>query len=251
MATEQQPITPPSTPVAHPPAENFWVETIKTIGLSVVLALGMRTFVAEARYIPSGSMEPTLQVDDKLIVDKVSYRFSDPQRGDIVVFDPNEYLEKEGIKDAYIKRVIGLPGDVVSVHNDHVTINGQPLSENYPSWSAPDKMTEIYAKRVAENNKKKPEERDPNIAPWNPDSASTPDYPEVTTKLINAPADPAWQQGKVPAGKYLVLGDHRNGSSDGRFWGFVPRSKIVGKAVVKFWPLNRIGGIEPQPAYRK
>jgi signal peptidase I len=73
--------------------ENFWVETLKTIGISVVLALGMRQFVAEARYIPSGSMEPTLLVDDRLIIDKVSYRFSDPKRGDIVVFDPTATLK--------------------------------------------------------------------------------------------------------------------------------------------------------------
>jgi signal peptidase I len=94
------------TPVEKP--ENVWVETIKTIGISVILALGMRQFVAEARYIPSGSMEPTLLVDDRLIVDKMSYRFSDPQRGDIVVFDPTPELKRQGYNEAFIKRVIGL-----------------------------------------------------------------------------------------------------------------------------------------------
>jgi signal peptidase I len=215
-------------------AENFWVETLKTIGLSVFLALGMRTFVAEARYIPSGSMEPTLQIDDRLIVDKVSYRFSDPQRGDIVVFDPTAQLEKENYKDAFIKRVIGLPGDVVEVRKDRVKINGQPLSENYPSTNNSDKMTELYARKVADNNKKKPEDQDPKITEWNPD----------------APTGPDWT-GKVPAGQYLVLGDNRNNSYDGRGWGFVPKNRIVGRAIVKFWPLNRTGAIDPQPAYRQ
>jgi signal peptidase I len=206
-------------------AADFWVETLKTIGLSVALALGMRTFVAEARFIPSGSMEPTLQIDDRLIIDKVSYRFSDPQRGDIVVFDPTAQLEKEHYKDAFIKRVIGLPGDVVEVHNDRVKIDGKPLKENYPSTVHPDQMTEIYAKK---------QQQDPSSEPWSPD----------------APAGRDWQ-GTVPAGQYLVLGDNRNNSYDGRSWGFVPKNKIVGRAIVKFWPLNRTGLIEPQPAYRK
>src|ERR687885_817364 len=70
--------------------ENPWVEALKTIVLSGVLAFGIRSFVAEARYIPSGSMLPTLQINDRLIIDKVSYRFQNPQRGDIVVFMPPE-----------------------------------------------------------------------------------------------------------------------------------------------------------------
>ncbi|MGL4375417.1 MAG: signal peptidase I, partial [Microcoleaceae cyanobacterium] len=94
--------------------ENPWVEGLKTIALSGVLAFGIRTFVAEARYIPSGSMLPTLQINDRLIVDKISYNFQDPQRGDIVVFSPTEVLSKQ-YKDAFIKRIIGLPGDTVEV----------------------------------------------------------------------------------------------------------------------------------------
>jgi signal peptidase I len=246
MATDQQPTDSATIPSDQPKAENFWVETLKTIGLSVFLALGMRTFVAEARFIPSGSMEPTLQIDDRLIVDKVSYRFSDPQRGDIVVFDPTEQLEKESYKDAFIKRVIGVPGDTVEVNNDRVTINGKPLKENYPSWAAPDKMTELYAKKQQQN---------PNESPWNPDAPAGINYPkdavaESSRKKFPV-TDPDWKQGKVPAGKYLVLGDNRNNSYDGRSWGFVPKNKIVGRAIVKFWPLNRTGLIGPQPAYRK
>ncbi len=225
MATEQQPITPKQPSAKTPPAENFVVETLKTVGLSVLLALGMRAFVAEARYIPSGSMEPTLQIDDRLIVDKVSYRVSNPQRGDIVVFDPTETLQKKyKATDAFIKRVIGLPGDVVEVRNDRVTINGKTLKENYPSTVHPDQMTELYAKLQQKN---------PNTGSWSPDAKG-----------------PDWK-GKVPAGAYLVLGDHRSNSLDGRSWGFVPKNKIVGKAIFKFWPINRTGLIEPQPAYQK
>ena len=114
--------------------EGSWVgELGRTIALSIILALGIRTFVAEARWIPSESMVPTLQKYDKLIVDKLSYHFNDPQRGDIVVFSPTDNIKKQDptLKDAFIKRVIGLPGDKVEVKGGRVYINDQALRENY------------------------------------------------------------------------------------------------------------------------
>ncbi len=189
-----------------PKSESPWLETLKTIGLSAVLALGIRSFVAEARYIPSGSMLPTLQIDDRLIIDKVSYRFSNPVRGDIVVFNPTAQLEKEKFKDAFIKRVIGVPGDRVDVKSGKVYVNGKVLSENY--------LDEAPAYN------------------WSSKSL-TPDG-----------------SGIVPPNHYLVLGDNRNNSYDSHYWGFVPKDKIVGRAVVRFWPINRAGGIDPQPDYQ-
>jgi signal peptidase I len=170
-------------------------EFVNTIGLSIILALGIRTFVAEARWIPSGSMEPTLQIDDRLIVDKVSYRFQSPQRGDVVVFNPTDALKEQKFKDAFIKRIIGLPGDTVEVQGGRVYVNGQALRENY----------------IADN---------PNYQ-WGPET--------------------------VPADSYLVLGDNRNNSYDSHYWGFVPRDRIIGRAVVRFWPPNRVGGINQHP----
>lgn len=177
--------------------ENPWIEALKTIGLSALLAFGIRTFVAEARYIPSGSMLPTLQINDRLIVDKLSYRFQDPQRGDIVVFSPTDTLERQNFHDAFIKRVIGLPGETVEVKGGRVYINNRLLRENY----------------IEE--------------------------------------EPLYQYGpvKVPPGHYLVLGDNRNNSYDSHYWGFVPRDHIIGRAVIRFWPLTRIGEINPQPVY--
>ena len=175
--------------------QNPWVEGLQTIGLSVVLALGIRQFVAEARFIPSGSMEPTLQIDDRLVVEKISYRFNPPDRGDIIVFQaPQAALDAVGstTRDAYIKRVIGLPGDTVEVKEGKVFINGEALSENY----------------------------------------------------IQAPPAYAWGPETVPEDQYLVLGDNRNSSSDGHVWGFLPRESIIGRAVVRFWPPDRIGGLE-------
>lgn len=180
---------------SQPSNEGSWLgELTKTIALSIVLALGIRTFVAEARWIPSESMVPTLQKYDKLIVDKMSYHFVDPQRGDIVVFSPTENIKKENpnLKDAFIKRIIGLPGDKLEVKGERVYINGQPLQEKY----------------------------------------------------IEAP--PQYQYGPVtvPPNSYLVLGDNRNNSYDSHFWGFVPRDNIIGRAVVRFWPPNRIGELD-------
>ncbi|BAQ60439.1 signal peptidase I [Geminocystis sp. NIES-3708] len=111
--------------------ENPWVEILKTIGLAAVLSFGIRTFVAEARYIPSSSMEPTLLINDRLIIEKMSYRFHEPQRGDVVVFNATEALQRENLKDAFIKRIIGLPGDEVKVRHGEVIVNNQVLKEAY------------------------------------------------------------------------------------------------------------------------
>jgi signal peptidase I len=161
-------------------------EVFETVGLSILLAFGIRTFVAEARYIPSGSMLPTLEINDRLVIDKVSYDFSDPHRGDIVVFHPPEALHQP---EAFIKRVIGLPGETVEVKQGQVFINGQPIEENY----------------------------------------------------IEAPPDYHWGPATVPQDSYLLLGDNRNNSFDGHYWGFVSKDRIIGRAAVRFWPPNRIG----------
>jgi signal peptidase I len=250
MSIEPEKDTPIATKEA-PKHEDFWVELLKTVGVAVVLAVFMRQFVAEARFIPSGSMEPTLQVDDRLIVDKVSYRLSNPKRGDIVVFDPTDALLAQNYKEAFIKRIIGLPGDKVTVVNDKVTINGQPLSENYPSWSHAKEMAEIYDRKREERRKKLEECKKKQGS--NSEQGCLSELSDKTDTQL-------WQNGKVensggswegtvPANQYLVLGDHRSGSLDGRAWGYVPRDRIVGKAMVRFWPLNRLGDIQPHPSY--
>ncbi|MBW4517174.1 MAG: signal peptidase I [Timaviella obliquedivisa GSE-PSE-MK23-08B] len=114
--------------------ENSWLEAAKTLGISLLLAFGIRQFVAEPRYIPSESMMPTLEVNDRLMVEKLSYLFHPPNRGDIVVFWPPDRLKQQNPelqKDAFIKRVIGLPGDRVEVKEGKVFINNQPLLEDY------------------------------------------------------------------------------------------------------------------------
>lgn len=111
--------------------ENIWLELTKTIIYAVILAMGIRTFVAEARYIPSSSMEPTLEINDRLIIEKITYHLREPERGDVVVFNPTETLKAQNFKDAFIKRVIGLPGETIEVTDGQVFVNGQPLVEKY------------------------------------------------------------------------------------------------------------------------
>ncbi|HTL90585.1 MAG TPA: signal peptidase I [Leptolyngbya sp.] len=173
-----------------------WIETVKVLGMSLFLALGIRTFVAEARYIPSGSMEPTLQINDRLIIDKLSYDFTNPQRGDVIVFNPTQTLQQQNFHDAFIKRVIGLPGETIQVKGGQVWVNGSPLKEQY----------------------------------------------------IEAQPNYQWGPVTVPANAYLVLGDNRNNSYDSHYWGFVPRKDIIGKAIVRYYPFNRVGELT-HPVY--
>ncbi len=91
----------------------------------------IRSYIAEARYIPSGAMEPSLQINDRVIIEKISYRYHEPDRGDIVVFNPTEILRSQGVNNAYIKRIIGIPGDRVEIKQGGVYVNAQRLAEPY------------------------------------------------------------------------------------------------------------------------
>jgi signal peptidase I len=184
----------------NPPLLNrnsLWLEGIKTVGLSLVFAFGIRTLVAEPRYVASGSMLPTLEINDRLMVDKLSYHWSNPERGDIIVFSPTETLKRQNLKDTFIKRLIGLPGEKVEIKEGRVYINDQLLREKY-----------------------------------------------IAEKLIYQ-----WGPVTVSPNSYLVMGDNRDNSYDGRYWGFVPRDNIIGKAVVRFWSPDRLGTIDQEPIY--
>jgi signal peptidase I len=110
-----------------------WGENIIILALALGLALFIRAFIAEPRYIPSESMLPTLEVGDRLIVEKLSYYTHLPHRGDIVVFAPPPQLQEQGFEadQAFIKRVIGLPGDTIEIKGGHVFINQELLTEAY------------------------------------------------------------------------------------------------------------------------
>jgi signal peptidase I len=98
---------------------------------NLIMAVAIRTFVVEARYIPSGSMLPTLHINDRIIVNKLIYNSQSPTRGDLIVFSPPVALEEQGYKGALINRIIGIPGDRVDVKDGKVYLNDRVLSEKY------------------------------------------------------------------------------------------------------------------------
>lgn len=195
-------------------------EVIETIVIVFLLVFFIRHFIAEPRWIPSASMHPTLIEGDRLIIEKVSANFTSPKRGDILVFyPPHRKLDPTwwgaftrsigyfGKDDAFIKRVIGLPGDTIKISDDnHLFINGKELNEPYAIGSS-----------------------------------------RISCDFATYCANPSL---KVPKGKYFMMGDNRSNSEDSRFWGFLPENRIIGKAALIFWPLNRIK-ILKSPIYTK
>ena len=123
--------------VSDRPTKGGWrglfTENARLVTIALAIALTVRFFIAEPRYIPSPSMVPTLEVGDRLLVEKVSYRIRQPQRGEIIVFEPPPQLQSYGYssQQAFIKRVIGLPGQQVQVTNGQVLVDGKPLQEPY------------------------------------------------------------------------------------------------------------------------
>jgi signal peptidase I len=119
-----------------PTQTGFWRsqrENVQILTIALVLAVIIRLFIAEPRYIPSDSMVPTLQIGDRLVIEKVFYRFRLPVAGEVIVFDPPKLLQEYGYAAdrAFIKRIVGIPGDRIQVHDGRVYRNDQPLSESY------------------------------------------------------------------------------------------------------------------------
>jgi len=179
---------------APPPAgqrarrsRRWLVEWAVVLVVAILVAVGIRTFVVQTFFIPSASMEPTLMVGDRILVNKLSYHLHAVNRGDIVVFatPPGENAGPD-VKDL-VKRVIGLPGETISSAGGQVVINGKPLKE-----------------------------------PWLVKGTVT---TGITTQVI-------------PANEYFVMGDNRSDSQDSRFFGPIHRSLIVGRVVLKIWPLT-------------
>jgi signal peptidase I len=188
---------------AAPPRKRRWiVEAAVVVVVALVVAIVLRTFVVQTFFIPSGSMLPTLQVGDRILVNKLSYHLHGVGRGDIVVFarPPLEEQACAGpLVNDLVKRVIGLPGDTVSLSRGHVEIDGKVLSE-----------------------------------PWIHNQAVTFAGPGSSAYSLDKPFT-------VPAGEYFLLGDNRQNSCDSRYWGPISRSLIVGKVVFRIWPINRLG----------
>ncbi len=193
----------PQTPSRQETPTTRWVlELVGVLVAAVVVAILLRTFVVATYSIPSGSMEPTLQIGDRIVVDKLAYHLHGVDTGNIIVFrtPPSELCAGPPVADL-VKRVIGLPGQTVSLARGHVLINGKLLSQ---PWLPPPVRTETYP--------------GPGLQPYSLH------HPYV-----------------VPQGDVFVMGDNRPDSCDSRYWGPVPESTIVGKVDVRIWPLSRFG----------
>lgn len=214
--------------------EPFLIEISKFLFPVFVVVLVLRSFIVEPFRIPTGSMIPTLEIGDFILVNKFSYglrlpitntkfvSFGDPERGDVVVF---RYPENEKVD--YIKRVIGLPGDEIAYHNKTVFINGKPVEQK-----------ELKRIPLARDELIRLEEM----------------LGEIKHKVHHyRNAYSGSRSYKVPAGHYFVMGDNRDKSYDSREWGFVPEKNLVGKAFIIWmnmsfepfeWPKwSRIGTI--------
>ena len=175
--------------------------------MALCVALGLKAYVAQAFFIPSGSMEPQLEVGDRVIVSRTAYRLHDVRRGDIVVFEsPNAVAPDDGLvervakdlletvalrkpsDDQLIKRVVGLPGESISAQDGHVVIDGRSVVE-----------------------------------PYLPDGSATADFGPVT----------------IPVGHVFVMGDNRTNSADSRVIGTIEVDAIVGRAIARIWPPGR------------
>jgi signal peptidase I len=185
-------------------------EYLESVVVAVILALFIRTFVVQAFKIPTGSMQPNLLIGDHLLVNKVIYSPSalpledrilakkPIERGHVVVFK----FPEDPTRD-FIKRVIGLPGETVEIKDKTVYVNGQALVEPYAHFEEP------------------------------PLRHDDPEY-----GLRNEGARDNWGPEVVPAGQLFVMGDNRDNSRDSRFWGFLPRDQVKGRALLVYWSYN-------------
>jgi signal peptidase I len=193
---------------------NSFVEFVLIVALALGLAFAIQAFVVKPYRIPSGSMEPTLRIGQRVLVDRIGNNFWAPSVGDIVVFHPpagapNEVCgnqpgpgqacddpTKGRSTENYIKRVVGGPGDMIKIIDGQVYRNGVKEKQTYASIAG-------CTKQSLDCN-----------------------YPKAI---------------KIPAGHYFMMGDNRDYSDDSRFWGPVPRAWIIGTAFFTYWPPDRIG----------
>jgi signal peptidase I len=208
------PATPHDEQAEHTP--NLARELPVLIIAAGIIAFLVKTLVAQAFYIPSGSMLPQLQINDRVVVSKVSYHLHDPHRGDIVVFDapriaafPRPEPKRNPVAnlihkigtgvgviqpstEEFIKRVIGLPGERIDIKDGHVYVNGHELVEPY--------------------------------------------LPPGTVTLSNSAKLPV----TLLPGQVWVMGDNRGNSSDSRFFGPIPEKTIVGRTILRVWPPGKM-----------
>jgi signal peptidase I len=214
----EQPATPLFEPVPERRAETHEARnSVAEWAITILLLVFLTTTLVQAFVIPTGSMEDTLLVGDHLLVDKLAYGPSgvvsrrilpmrEPQDGDIIVF-----RYPIDIKQTFVKRVIGAPGDRIRIVNKQVYRNGVKLNEPYVYHKTD------YMQGYRDNFPAEPETH-----------LEAPAMTMLQNNVVNGEL-------VVPAGRYFAMGDNRDFSFDSRYWGFVPRENIVGKPLIVYW----------------
>jgi signal peptidase I len=227
------------------PTKSVLREYFESAVVTVIMALFGMTFVVQAVKVPTGSMQNTITIGDHLLVNKFIFAPGKslpflPQReikrGDIIVFkypgnryDPrrDESPNNRPIVTNYVKRVIGLPGDRISIEGRNVIVNGKPLPEH--RIEAEDKRDDKSPLVVVDDPPRKPGETyNVYYHPNSGDDQSSEDY-DVFKHEGNG------KELVVPENKYFVMGDNRENSEDSRYWGFVPREFVIGRAMFVYW----------------
>ncbi len=251
-------LSPKEASGEHGETSKWLVETIDSAAIAIGLVLFIiQPFILQAFYIPTGSMEDTLRVYDRLLVSKMVYRLKEPQFQDVVVFKAPPAANNPPNTD-FIKRLMGKPGDTVYMIDRQIYRNGKPVKEIYTKWSDPSSLGSTsapdegglgsggprmsYDMKIVGGAVYSREYLGPNEpGRWQKNGVGAAEDDQAA--ITNAPP------GKVPPGQYLFLGDHRSNSNDGHVWGFTPRDNIVGKAIAVFWPPTRLGLVDRMSLY--
>ena len=183
-------------------ASNEYLEWTKALVIAVVLVFVIRQFLFSPFIVDGASMQPNFETGERLIVNKLIYNIGKPKYGDVVVFNVPEQGRK------FIKRVIGVPGDTISLKGDELYINGKLIDEPY--------IREVVAAKHAQGQM------------YN-GSGNQYDFPNSKNS-----------ETVVPEGTVFAMGDNRGDSTDSRYLGFISEKEIIGRAEVIFWPLNQV-----------
>lgn len=220
--------------------EPWWVEYPKSFFPVILIVFCLRSFLVEPFKIPSGSMIPTLLVGDFILVNKYTYGIrlpvinrkmmdvNNPKRGEVMVF---RYPEDPSMD--YIKRIVGLPGDLITYRNKQLIVNDIPVTmEAAGEYTYVESgLSYVYSQRFTES-----------LNEHGHTIIINPDVPGIQLSGVrqfpfqeNCIYNHSEFTCKIPAGNYFTMGDNRDGSSDSRYWGFVPERNIVGKAFMIWW----------------
>ena len=222
----------------------LWVRWGAELFAVVALVLGGRVALADWQQVPTGSMEPTIRVGDYLLVNKLAYGprlpftntafdLGEPQRGDVVVF-----RYPLDVSQFYVKRLVGLPGDVVEFRAGAVRVNGQPFQAalDRATQPLPEDAGQLFVREKAAGD-----ERVIKVDASRPGGRVPPEAWQADPQHCAVQSSQAWTC-RVPEGRYLMMGDNRDNSADSRVWGFLERREIYGKAtrvLVNFSDLGR------------